>query len=82
MTSTYVQPIAQHVEHPERLLLRAEDDRLHVWLGDDPDAVPEEIDPRTASWLLTGRWLCPLPAPGFWFHVADLPVVDAVGSRQ
>jgi len=72
----YVQPIAQHLAHPERLLLRAEDDRAFVWLGDDPDATPEEIDPRTAAWLQTRPWLHPLPLPRFWLHVADLPLAE------
>ena len=78
---TYVQPIAQHLVYPERLLLRAEDDRAYVWLGEHANATPEEIDPRTAAWLQTNPWIRPLPQPRVWLHIADLPVTT-VGSRQ
>ena len=78
----YVQPIAQHLAHPERLLLRTEDDRAFVWLGDDPTARPEEIDPRTAAWLQTRPWLRPLPLPRFWLHVADLPLAEVTSQES
>ena len=78
---TYVQPIAQHRVHPERLLLAADDGRSYVWRGDDPDAGPEEIESSTATWLQRRSWLRPLPFPRFWLHVADLPLAP-VPSRE
>lgn len=78
MRSLYVQPIAQHREHPERLLLQAEDGGTYVWLGEDPDAAPEEIAPATAAWMLTLPCLEVLPAPRVWFQATDLPVVARV----
>lgn len=74
----YVQPIAQHHEHPERLLLKAEDGRAYVWLGEDPDGTPEEIEPATATWLLTLPSLRQLSQPRVWFQVTDLPVATRV----
>ena len=81
MMPSYLQPIAQHPANPERLLLRDEDDRAYVWLGNDPGGSPEEIDPRTAAWFLNHRWLRPLPCPRYWLHAADLPVAN-VGTRE
>lgn len=78
MGSLYVQPIAQHGDHPEQLLLRGEDGCVYVWLGEDPDAVPEEIAPATAVWMLTLPCLDLIPAPRVWFQVTDLPVVVRV----
>lgn len=72
--NAYVQPIAQHARHPERLMLRGEDDRYYVWQGDDPTAEPEEIEPATAIWLLTRSALVCLAEPRVWVHVADLPL--------
>ena len=73
----YVQPIAQHRDHPERLLLRGANGRAYVWCGDDPAGRPEEIDRAVARWLLAGDQLRRLPGPGVWFHAADLPLADA-----
>ena len=81
--NAYVQPIAQHVRHPERLVLRGEDDRYYVWHGDDPTAAPEEIEPTTAIWLLTRADMVCLDEPRVWLHVADLPLAPtpARGSQ-
>lgn len=78
MSLLYVQPIAQHGDHPERLLLQGEDGCVYVWLGEDPNAAPEEIAPATAAWLLTLPCLDVIPAPRVWFQATDLPVVARV----
>ena len=75
MIDDYLQPIAQHVDHPERLLLRAADGRWYVWSGDRPEAKPEEVSARTAAWLLIQPGLRLLPAPHVWLHPADLPAL-------
>ena len=69
----YLQPLAQHRYHPERLLLRSAGGRSFVWFGEDPRALPEEIEPATAAWMLEQGTLRPLSLP-VWVHVGDLPV--------
>ncbi|CAA9566354.1 MAG: hypothetical protein AVDCRST_MAG73-4165 [uncultured Thermomicrobiales bacterium] len=77
---TYVQPIAQHRDHPERLLLRGADGRIYVWSGDDPAGSPREIDRAVARWMLAGARLRRIPGPRVWFHAADLPLADAAAT--
>ena len=78
----YLQPMAQHRDHPERLLLRAASGRTFVWFGDEPRAVPEEIEPATAAWLLGQAAIRPLALP-VWLHVGDLPVTPTrVGGNR
>ena len=83
MIEDYLQPIAQHTAHPERLLLRGADGRWYVWSGERPEAVPEEVSLATAAWLLVQPELRLLPAPHVWLHPADLPMlpVDAWRGR-
>jgi hypothetical protein len=69
----YLQPVAQHPDHPERLLLRSSDGRFFVWSGEDPGRLPEEIEPATARWLLQSSPLKGLTAR-LWFHRDDLPL--------
>lgn len=69
----YLQPIARHPIHPERFLLRGEDDGWYVWTGTDPECRPEEIPAATAAWLLARCRLLPL-APTAWVHADDLPL--------
>ena len=80
MLSAYLQPLAQHRHHPERLLLRGADGRAYVWFGDDPDARPAEIDRAVARWFLQGHDLIRLPSPGIWLHADDLPLAATVGA--
>ena len=83
MIEDYVQPIAQHAAHPERLLLRGANGRWYVWTGERPEAAPEEIPLAMAAWLLIQPELRLLPAPHVWLHPADLPMlpVDAWRGR-
>ena len=83
MIQDYVQPIAQHAAHPERLLLRGANGRWYVWTGERPEAAPEEIPLAMAAWLLIQPELRLLPAPHVWLHPADLPMlpVDAWRGR-
>ena len=74
MRSAYMQPLAQHRNHPERLLLRGADGRVYVWFGDNPDAAPAEIDRAVARWFLQRPDLIRLPTPGIWLHATDLPL--------
>src|SRR5699024_4247579 len=48
----YMQPVAVHRVHPERLLLTDDDGRWFVWIG-EPDAGPIGIPVTLASYLLT-----------------------------
>jgi hypothetical protein len=82
MIEEYLQPIAQHADHPERLLLRGADGRWYVWTGERPAALPAEIAPATAAWMLVQPGLRLLPGPLIWLHPSDLPTLplDAFGT--
>lgn len=75
MIEDYLQPIAQHTDHPERLLLRGADGRWYVWTGERPEAWPAEIAAATAAWMLVQPGLRLLPGPHVWLHPADLPTL-------
>ena len=75
MIEDYLQPMAQHVAHLERLLLRGADGRWYLWTGEEPDAPPVEIPAATATWMLVGPALRLLPGPRVWIHRADLPLL-------
>lgn len=69
----YVQPIAQHVAHPERLLLRDERDQWYLWAGQmDEDVV--EIEAELAAYILRRPEIAALPLPRMWFATNDLPL--------
>jgi hypothetical protein len=85
MIEDYLQPVAQHVDHPQRLLLRDGQGRWYVWTGERPEDAPAEIPAETAAWLLTQPGLLPLDAPHVWIHPNDLPLlpVDSLrGARR
>lgn len=69
----YVQPVAQHVRHPERLLLRDAGDGWFLWVG-QLDKEPVAIEPGLAAYLLDRPEIAILPAPRMWFSTADLPL--------
>jgi len=69
----YVQPVAQHVNHPERLLLRDAGDEWFLWTGQS-DEEPIAIEPELAAFLLSRPELTPLPTPRMWFSTVDLPL--------
>ncbi|MDQ3044970.1 MAG: hypothetical protein M3R06_07460 [Chloroflexota bacterium] len=77
---SYLQPVAQHLDHPERLLLRSGDGRFFVWRGESAQDRPEEIDQPLARWLVAQERIEVLPAPLMWFRVDDLPLAAPVSS--
>lgn len=79
----YVQLVAQHVRHPERLVLRDEHGQYYVWTGELPDANPQEMDAATVWWLCAQPQIAPLSHVGVWFHATDLPLTPtAAGGRR
>lgn len=69
----YVQPIAQHLTHPERLLLRDERDCWFLWTGQlDEDVVA--IEPELAAYIFRRPEMSTLPQPRMWFATDDLPL--------
>jgi hypothetical protein len=70
----YMQPVAVHRSHFERLLLTDDAERWFLWMG-EIDADPVEI-PRELAWYLVDREELQLLElhQRMWFVVADLPV--------
>jgi hypothetical protein len=70
----YMQPVAIHRLHPERLLLTDDTDRWFLWQG-EADREPVEIPQALAFWMLDREELLLLELhQRMWFIVADLPV--------
>jgi len=70
----YMQPVAIHRIHAERLLLTDDDNRWFLWMG-EADQEPVGIPQGLAAYLLERRELLPLELhQRMWFVVADLPV--------
>ena len=69
----YVQPMAQHVAHPERLLLRDQRDQWFLWAGQLDEEVVA-IEPELAAYILNRPEIAPLPLPRMWFATDDLPL--------
>lgn len=70
--STYVQPLASHVAHPERLLVRDQVGAWHLWFGDGQMMV--SIPDDTAAWMLERPEMACLDAPHHWYDIECLPV--------
>jgi hypothetical protein len=70
----YMQPVAVHRSHFERLLLTDDTERWFLWMGEhaaDPVEIPQEL----AFYLLDREELQLLELhQRMWFVVADLPV--------
>jgi hypothetical protein len=79
---SYVQVIAQHIDQPERLLIRSADDRWFVWFGDRAGTPLEEIDEPIADWLQRQSDLTMLPEPHFWLDVDDLPLEQSTIAEE
>jgi hypothetical protein len=74
----YMQPVAVHRSHLERLLLTDDTDGWFLWMGDH-DADPVEIPQELAFYLLDREELQLLELhQRMWFVVADLPVREPV----
>lgn len=71
-SSTYVQPVASHTCHPERLLVRDETGRFHLWQGTGEAMM--DIPSELASWIIERAEMLPLPLPRLWFDVETLPL--------
>ncbi len=70
----YMQPVAVHRSHVERLLLTDDNDEWFLWMGEH-DADPVEIPQELAFYLLDRDEMQLLELhQRMWFIVADLPV--------
>lgn len=74
----YLQPVAIHRSHVERLLLTDDTDLWYLWMG-ELDADPVEIPRELAFYLLDREEMQMLELhQRMWFVVADLPVREPV----
>lgn len=70
--SSYVQPRAAHVAHPERLIVRDTAGEWFLWFGDGRDTVG--ITDDLASWMLARPEMNRLHGPLHWFDIETLPL--------
>jgi len=70
--STYVQPLASHMEHPERLLVRDQQGCWYLWFGDGQEMTG--ITDDLASWIAERPEMVRLAAPRHWFDIECLPL--------
>jgi hypothetical protein len=71
----YVQPIASHLQFPERLLLRDSMGQYYLWFGDGQDM--ETIPTSLAEWLVSRSEMALLHSPMLWFDTSSLPLSAA-----
>ena len=77
----YMQPVAIHRMHAERLILIDDDARWFLWVGEEGTG-PIEIPHCLAHYLMDRREMEPLEAPQkMWFVLADLPVREPAGTN-
>lgn len=69
---TYVQPLASHAAHPERLLVRDQHGSWHLWFGDGQMMISVPDD--TATWILERPEMVCLDTPLHWYDVECLPL--------
>ncbi len=74
-SADYVQPIASHRKHPERLLLRDDTGQCYLWHGDgrEVEAVPAPL----AAWICDRPEMYQLQSPLLWFDSSSLPLDTA-----
>ena len=78
----YMQPIAVHRVHDERLLLHDEEGHCFLWAG-EPEQGPTEIPQVLAHYLLHRRELLVLaPHQRMWFVVDDLPLRADIAAAK
>jgi hypothetical protein len=78
----YMQPVAMHHEHPERLILTDDDARWFLWMG-EKDTGPIEIPQSLALFLMDRREMQPLEMrQRMWFVLDDLPLRTWAGTNQ
>lgn len=71
-SKNYLQPVASHVQCPERVLVRDEQDQWYIWFGDGRDI--EHIPDHLASWIADRPEMQILSSPRLWFEDSSLPV--------
>lgn len=78
----YMQPIAVHRRHEERLLLHDDEGRCYLWAG-EPDQDPAEIPQVLAHYLLRRcEMLVLAPQQRMWFGMSDLPLRADVAAAN
>ncbi|CAA9579050.1 MAG: hypothetical protein AVDCRST_MAG87-3144 [uncultured Thermomicrobiales bacterium] len=72
ITSSYLWPVAQHRDAPERLVLRDDSGTWFLWFGDGSDLVgmPEAL----VIWILARPETVMLGEDVMWFELSSLPV--------
>ncbi|MDQ4045058.1 MAG: hypothetical protein M3173_06385 [Chloroflexota bacterium] len=79
----YMQPIAVHRRHAERLLLRDVDGQWHLWTGEAAGSNPIEVPQGLGHYLMHRCEMEILPAhQRMWFVVGDLPLRADVAARS
>lgn len=77
----YMQPVAIHLLHDERLILLDEDGNWYLWIG-EADADPIGIPHRMAHYLMDCKEMqCLEPGQQMWFVLADLPVREPASTN-
>lgn len=82
MLHAYMQPVAVHRLHSERLILIDGEARCYLWLGEEGTG-PLEIPQALARYLVCREEIELLDVPQrMWFVVDDLPVRARAGSNH
>lgn len=68
----YIQPVASHIDHPERLLVQDQNGTFLLWHGNGDAMV--EIPSLLAAWIVDRPEIQPLPSPRLWYDVESLPM--------
>lgn len=77
----YMQPVAIHRRHAERLILLDDHGDWYLWVGEE-GAEPIEIPHCMAHYLMGRREMHRLdPWQQMWFVLADLPVREPAGTN-
>lgn len=78
--NTYVQPVATHVRHPERLLVKTQDGDWALWFGNGTPLL--SVDPELGLWILERSETIVLNQPSYWFDTSSLPVAHEVYDNE
>ncbi|HYH11353.1 MAG TPA: hypothetical protein VD789_03275 [Thermomicrobiales bacterium] len=77
----YMQPVAVHRIHSERLILTDGDARCYLWVGEEGTG-PIEIPQALARYLVCRTEMTLLEVPQrMWFVLDDLPVRERAGTN-
>ncbi len=72
MTSSFLCPVAQHRDAPERLVLRDDTGTWFLWFGDGTDLV--NMPDPLVHWILGRPEIVMLGEDMMWFDHSSLPV--------